>query len=285
MTHYWMLVWPYPITGDQWEFGQGSLYPLCKSRSFNMATLFRLVAVSPTSVSKMHNELRSIPESGSRNAEMTDLCWISQTWEMFHLKKIVADFWECNHPNGSLAKNVLLASFWVARWCVFSCYRFFSLNVHLQWHLCQPLGGGHFATRERSKASYGHHRPKVRPLLQSRPPPPLSNLFAWCCWPHCVTWVKKLRKCDELVALGTTKHCPVFKGFHWWRFKVICIDTLACWEQDLGTFFSWTDDIVLLFASPFWNIRQFTQLGGNNWHYTPPPTICQSAGGWLHLLE
>ena len=57
-----------------------------------------------------------------------------------------------------------------------------------------------FVFRKRSKASYGHHRGKARPLLQSQPLSPLWNLCVWCCWPHCVTWVKR-RQWDELVAI------------------------------------------------------------------------------------
>ena len=145
----------------------------------------------------------------------------------------------------------------------------FSFAVNLQWNgHCQPFGGL-FAIPERSKASYGHHRPKARPLLQSQPLPPLWNLCVWCCWPHCVTWVKR-RTWDELVARND-ETWPCFKGFHWWRlfFQKMQIDMhwyfIGMLRTTFGYFFSCTDDIVLLFASPFWNVHQFRSTwGGKN---------------------
>ncbi len=187
-----------------------------------------------------------------------------------------------------------LPSFWVAWWCVsvVVVVVFFALTVNLQlpsfsMAICQPFGGL-FALLERSKASYGHHRPKARPLLQSRPLPPPWNLCVWCCWPHCVTWVKRLRKWDELVARNY-KTLPCFQAFHWWllffrRCKMICIDTLACWEQHLGTF---CHALMILcwcaLLSSEMSIN-FIQLGVINWSYPPSQDASQQEEDYIHFL-
>ena len=211
---------------------------------------------------------------GMLNAEMT---W--NDWSLLNFGRLGKCSTTGDHKkaNGSLAENVLLASNngWLGgvsflvivfspSWCIFN-----GIFVNL-WvvDILQP--------RERSKASYGHHRPKARPVASITASASSCRIFsAWCCWPHCVTWVKRLRKCDELVARND-ETLPCLKGFHWWRTsKWYALILWHVWEQDLGTFFSWSSMILCCYHSLcllFWNICvNSLSLGENNWHYTPPP--------------